>query len=549
MAGIAPELATRTQLGLILQLRWNLFRNSLRTLRGRLEFTSLALVSFFLGLAVLGAGVGAGVGAYFIASEGHWEWLGALFWCILLFWQLAPLLVASASAQFDFSNLLRFPLRYSTFFLLTLAYGQLDPSAMAGLFWLVCAAFGIILARPVMVLWVIPVALVFAAMNLLLNRAIFAWLDRWLRRRRTREVLAILFLLAMMSLQFLGPLAGRWSKRAAPEIERYAWVERVLPPGLAVEALGSSAAGDFASAGLSTALLAAYGLGFLLLLEVRLKAQYHGEDLGETQRAVAAPLPVAVQPAWQFPGLSPPASAILEKEIRYLLRSGPALFNLIVPLVILIFFGISLTQSGKHANLFVHVPDLVFPVAAGYAFLIQSNFVYNAFAFDGSGVQFLFFAPVRFRDVLFAKNLSQLLVTFFETFLVWIGVSIFFRPPGAPTLLATLAALLFASPLNFAVGNILSLYFPRRMEFGMMRQRRVSGITMAASMGMQATVLGICGGIIAGAFFLRRMWLAVVVLSVLAVAAWWAYSLVLSRLDGIALDRREVLATELCRQE
>jgi ABC-2 type transport system permease protein len=549
MVGVSVGPATGAQLGLVVQLRWNLFRNSLRTLRGRLEFVSLALVSFFLGLAVLGAGFGVGVGAYFIASEEHWEWLGLLFWGVLLFWQLAPLLVASASAQFDFSNLLRFPLRYSAFFLLSLAYGQLDPPALAGLFWLGCAAFGIVLARPAMILWVPPVALVFAAVNLLLNRTIFAWLDRWLRRRRTREVLAIVFLLLMMSLQFLGPLAGRWGRRAAPELERYAWAERLLPPGLAVQALAAAAGGNLAEAGLSTALLAAYGLGFFLLLDVRLKAQFRGEDLGETQRAVAVPLSTAVRPAWQLPGLSPPASAILEKEIRYLLRSGPALFNLIVPLIILVFFGISIEQSGKHTNLFAHVPDLVFPIAAGYAFLIQTNFVYNAFAFDGSGVQFLFFAPVRFRDVLFAKNLSQLFVTFFETFLVWLGVSIFFRPPGAATALATLAALLFASPLNFAVGNILSLYFPRRMEFGMMRQRRVSGITMAASMGMQVAVLGICGGIFAVAFLLRRMWIAAVVLPVLAGAAWSVYFWALSRVDRIALDRREVLTAELCRQE
>ncbi len=549
MAWVSAGPATGEQLELVLQLRWNLFRNSLRTLRGRLEFVSLALVTFFMGLAVLGAGLGVGVGAYFIVADGHWEWVGVLFWVVLLFWQLAPLLVASASAQFDFSNLLRFPLRYSAFFLLTLAYGQLDPPALAGLFWLGCIAFGIILARPAMILSVLPVSVLFAAMNLLLNRAIFAWLDRWLRRRRTRELLAIVFLLAMMSLQFLGPLVGRWSRRAAPELERFAWAERVLPPGLAGQALAAASAGNFTEAGLSAALLAVYGLGFFLLLGVRLKAQYRGEDLGETQSAVAAPVSTAVRPAWELPGLSAPVSAILEKEIRYLLRSGPALFNLLVPLIILVFFGISLQQSGKHANLFAHVPDLVFPIAAGYAFLIQSNFVYNAFAFDGSGIQFLFFAPVRFRDVLLAKNLAQLLVTFFETLVVWLGVSILFRLPGAAIVLATLAALLFTSPLNFALGNILSLYFPRRMEFGMLRQRRVSGITMAASMGMQVVVLGICGGIFAVAFLLHRMWIAAAVLPVLAVAAWWGYFWALSRMDGLALDRREVLTAELCRQE
>jgi hypothetical protein len=102
--------------------------------------------------------------------------------------------------------------------------------------------------------------------------------------------------------------------------------------------------------------------------------------------------------------------------------------------------------------------------------------------------------------------------------------------------------------VNCAAGNLVSLYFPRRFEFGMFRRQRPSGVTMLISMGIQAVLLGLSGGIFVLARWKGVIWLSVLIYLVLAAAAWPLYRWALRRCDQVAPSRREVLTTELCRQ-
>ncbi len=214
MAGVDLAPTTQAQLSLFAALRWQLFRNSLRTWRGRLQVVAFAVIGVTLGVLVLGSGAGLGVLAYFAMQRGQFQLLSATLWAVFLAWQLLPLFITAATAQFDFTNLLRFPLRFSSFCLLSLVYGLLDPAAVAAILWLVCIAVGVAAARLDLFGWTLLTLLVFAAVNLLLSRMVFAWLERWLAQRRTRELLGLVFLLAMLSLQFVGPLAELWGQRA-----------------------------------------------------------------------------------------------------------------------------------------------------------------------------------------------------------------------------------------------------------------------------------------------------------------------------------------------
>ena len=184
MDGVAERPGFAEQLALIAGLRWNLFRNSLRTMKGRLEVISLVLVGAMMGMGALGAGVGLGVASYFLVATDRLKFFGLVFWGVFLFWQLFPLLAAASSAQFDFANLLRYPLRFSAFYTLSLVYGFFDAPALIGMLWLGCIVLGLSLAEPALLLWALPAAAVFALVNVLLNRALFAWLDRWLKQRR-----------------------------------------------------------------------------------------------------------------------------------------------------------------------------------------------------------------------------------------------------------------------------------------------------------------------------------------------------------------------------
>lgn len=545
------EARIRGQLAAIATLRWQIFRNSVRTLQGRLELISRIIVGLMMGGGGLAAGLGLGAASFFFVMNNRIEWLALLLWSVFVFWQLFPVMATAFTAPFDSSNLLRFPIPFSSFFLLALAYGVADPSSIAGSFWLACMAVGIGLANPGLLLWALPSLLLFAVVNLLLGRVIYAWLERWLAQRRTREILGVVFFLIILSFQLIGPLAEHFKHQPGSRVTHLVSLlplERVLPPGLAGEALVSGASGDARGATIFMALLLAYAALFVRLLGMRLRAQYSGENLGETVAATAAPAgQQAVRLGWSLQRLRAPVAAVFEKEIRYLVRSGPILFTIVMPLFILVIFRVSPTHDPDSSQFHAHLADLAFPVGAAYALLILTNLVYNSFGVEGGGIQFYFMSPVSFHEILLGKNLAHSAVLAFEIVLVWLGATLLYRPPAVGVVVVTLAGILFALLVNLAAGNLLSLYFPKKFDFGAFGRQRASGTTVFASMGIQLAVIGLGGLAVFLGYFLHRLWLADTILLVFAAIALLAYRLVLHRVSQIALEKRETLTAELTR--
>src|SRR5689334_6754112 len=172
MAGVDSLPSFGEQIALVARLRWNLFRNSLRTMKGRLEAVSIGFVWLMMSGLIFGGGAAMGIVAYILVSHGLERFLPFLPWIVFLFWQLNPLLTAAVGVQFDFTNLLRFPLRFGSFFFLSLAYGLFEPGAVGSVVWLFCMSVGIGVARPALFPWALLVAGIFALMNLLLARAV-----------------------------------------------------------------------------------------------------------------------------------------------------------------------------------------------------------------------------------------------------------------------------------------------------------------------------------------------------------------------------------------
>ena len=560
MAGLNEIPGIAQQIRLVALLRWMLFKNSLRNIKGRLEAVSNAILWLMMTGIVVGGSIFFGITTYLLVSRGQWPWLAGLMWLVFLFWQIYPIFAATAGAQFDFSNLLRFPLRFASFLALNLVYGLFDPGAVASLFWLFAMWIGLGFARPALLPWALLVLVAFAAMNLFFNRMLLAWIEKWLARRRTREIMGFVFILLIISFQLIGPITQHFQRNHTHL--QTGWilallpVANVLPPGLAGRALqfGLAGDGDFPRAAYSLLFLLFYAAAFLWLFRLRLAAQYRGENLSETSAAapLAAPPRRASLPAtkttassWEIPGLSRSVAAVFDKERRYALRSGPMLLNLVIPVILVIVLGISFRQQ----NAFRHIPQMVFPIAVAYTFLIQMNWVFNSFAFEGAGIQFLLIAPVRFRDIMLGKNLFLGLVSLLEALFVWAAVSWIFAPPPLVIVAATFAALLYASLANFALGNILSVCYPRRLEFGVFRQKRVSGITMVVSLISQVVLIGLGALVLALTLFLHRPILAIPIFLAFAILASIAYRISLGRMDALAMSHRETLTTELCRQE
>lgn len=546
MAGLS-QAPLRAQLQLIAELRWRMFVNGLRTIRGRVEVLSRVITVVMMSGMVVGGAIGAGLGAFFGVTTGHAWMLIAPLWAVALAWQLYPLVVAASSPAFEFRNLLRFPLRFSSFALLSIGYGMADPAAVAGSIWLTTFAIGLLAARPSLVLPAIPVLALFAMANLLFGRMLLAWLDRWLARRRTREIFAVLFIFFILALQFSGEIVRHWSHAGTIGVAEVLRIQRPLPPGVAGSAIVRATQGAWGSFALWAIAELAYAALFGALLLIRLRAQFRGEDLSEGQARVIV-RSAAVAEGWRVPILSSQAAAIVEKEFRYLLRNPPMMLALVMAPLLILVFGVS---GGPHeaAGALGRHSGLIFPVAMAYVTFLELNLVYNAFGFDANGISFLLVAPVAFRRVLAGKNTFVVLLMLIEATLVWAGVSWLARPPAPTIVLATLAGMAFVLLVDFAIGNQVSLFAPRRSDFGISRRQQVSGTAAMIGMGVKAVLLGICAAVFAVALLAGRPWLAVVVCGVLAVAAWPAYRWSLARCDRLALEQREVLLAALSRTE
>jgi len=539
----------RGQLGAIATVRWRIFVNSLRTIRGRMELVSRIFLGLLFSALGLGGAIGLGVGAFLILSRGRTGWLAVLLWPVFLFWLLFPLLATAFAETFDSSNLLRYPLNYPTFFLINLIYGSLEANTVVGILWLTGIGIGAAIGVPWLAPWSLLVLAMFGTVNILLVRVVFAWIERWLARRRTREIMGILFFLVIISFQMIGPIMARTAGKhfeLPAVVSQLLVVQRFLPAGLAAEAIGRAFHAQWGFAAGAALLLSGYGFVLLLMLHLRLRAQYAGENLGEGVARDKLPVEKAVaRSGWALPGFSGPVAAVMEKEVRYLARSGPMLFTLIMPAVVLLLFRMG-ANPGRRGG-FGSNPDLAFPIGAAYALLMLTNLIYNSFGADGAGVQFFFVAPVRMREVLLAKNLVHAGVLVLELCLVWIATSLLYHLPNAVAVVTTLAAVSFAAPLNFCAGNLLSLYTPKKYDYGAFGRQRAAGTTVLASFAVQAAIAGVAALGVLTAHYWGSLWIATAIFAPLAAAAFAVYWLALQRVDRIALDRREPLISELSR--
>ena len=539
------------QIPAIAQLRWRMFMNGLRSRRGKMELFSRVLITG--GFAVGGlVGFAAAVGfSFFFVSQNKSEYLAILLWPILFFWQFFPVMATAFTNNPDSSELLRFPLTYRAYFLIRLAYGFFDPASALGTVFVVGVLLGVTIARPLLFPWALIVLLTFAVFNLVLMQMVFAWLERWLAQRRTREIFGVLFILTMLSFQLIGPAMQHLGNGPHPQFRRAFEVgtrtQAALPPGLAADAIAEGAHGNPARAVVPLFFLALLTLAVASLLHLRIHAQYRGENLSEAAARPTVKQVQVPQVGWRLPGFSQSVSAVFEKEIRYLARSGPMLLTLIMPIFMLVIFRLGPLNAMHRSNAFSRTPDMAFPGAAAYSLLVLTNLVFNSFGGDGGGIQFFYASPVRFRQIVLGKNLTHAGILILNAVFAWIAVTYLYGPPHLAVTVATLTGLLFAAPLNFTAGNLLSIYSPKKRDFATFGRQNVSQTTVLASFGTQIAIVGLGVGVFALARLYKNLWIAVLLFLLLSAVSIPVYIVMLHRLDGIALQRRETLLAELCR--
>ena len=533
------------QLRAVALLRARLLINSLRSVRHRLNLVSRAIGVILVLAAGIGGGFALAVLTWEVTKSGRLEWLALVFWAIFLFWQLFPIMASAFNENLDLSGLLRFPLTYSIYFLVRLIYGALDIATALGLCWLLGIFTGIFAAAPRLSLWAAPTISLFALFNILLSRAVFVWIEHWLSRRRSREIIGILFFLVVIGFQLVGPLLGRYGERVS-RLQLHVpaallFLQQRLPPGLTSTALTNASLKHYSDMAMSLLLVGIFSAAAFLLLHLQIRNQYRGENPSEGKKRAEPVASTAVSRGWSVPGIRGPLAALYEKEIRYFSRSGPLLFTLIMPLVVV------LVVWGGRKGFLTHQSSFALPIGAAYCLLLLTNIVYNSFGADGGGIQFFLTSPVSFRKIAGAKNLAHLTILVVDVSILWLGIRVVYQPPGIEAIALTFAWFLFALPLNLAIGNLLSLYSPKRIDYATFGRQRPAESTILLSLLVQMGSIAI-GAL---AIFISRahsnLWIATLIMLVLAVPALAGYFILLWRLDRIVMRRREVLATELCK--
>jgi ABC-2 type transport system permease protein len=552
MAAVMENLA-KAQFVEVARMRRDSMMHSLKTMSGKLELISRIAVIGFYSLMGLGVGTGAGILAYFAVINRQAELIAAMIWFLFGFWQVFPILRAGYTNTFDASTLLRFPVAYRTYFLLRCFYSALEPVAIVAVLGLLGITAGVTTASPALLPWCAVIAALIIALNILTTQLALSWVERWLAQRRTREILGMLFFVFVVGMQLIGPLTRRMEHRqdevtksrvriTKETARKIIYAERALPPGLVGYGLAKAQTHEYAKASLAVGGLAFYGFAMVLLLDLRLRKQYRGENLSETAARRRTEEDKTPRVGWNVAGISLPLAAMIEKEVRYLLRSGPMLLSFVMPLVVLLIFG------GTGAR---QIPQrfssMSFPLVAAYSLLILTNVVYNTFGGDHSGVQFYYLSPVPLRKVILGKNAVHASLFVLELGILWVAVRVLRTTPELWVTAATLAAVPFALGLEFSAGNILSILWPKKLEFQMMGRQRTPQVSALLALVVHAVVVATCGLVFLAAGRYGGG-VAVTAFLILDVGAVALYFFLLTKAEDLALKRRETMFEALCRE-
>ena len=569
LTNLAPqaELSSLQHFRTIAWLRWRIFVNALRGKGAKGELVAKILAYPLLALMVLGPAVGAGLGSWYFVNQGEVHLLAIVLWIIFALWQLIGINTSSTGPSFDLSSLIRFPIRYRDYFLIRLSFGLMDPPTLAGIACLISMCIGIGIAKVDLLPWSVLALAIYGACNILFSRMIYSWMERWLAQRRTRELMTGLIVLFSIGFQFLAQFAQRWGHHRvhgpqSPLLLKAAHilfsVNWFLPPGLAATSIDHFHNGMPLVAIAGLAGLSAYTLVFLLVLHMRLHAQFHGEDLSEApapaiaKSAVIKSLATTNASSKSSTGLLDflPATvaACLIKEIRYLLRSGPKAYVLIMPVFVVFLFSMRTSGMSFAGVDQPGVKGILFAYGCAYTQLIFVSLIYNSLGGDGAGVQFYFIAPLRMRDVILAKNLMTLGILAIEVVLIYIASAVISVPTAPDLTAATVAWSLFSLFLSMTFGNIRSITAPKGLDVARVRSQNVNGLSSlvsllvsAVNVSLGALVLFVCH------FFHASYWLATGAFSVMTVLSFSAYLMGLARIDGLAAEHAESLTRELSK--
>jgi ABC-2 type transport system permease protein len=387
---------------------------------------------------------------------------GLLF--VMLYWQLAPVISAGFGASLELRKLLIYPIPHGRLFTVEVLLRLTNCAEMP---ILVAGAVTGLMRNPLYgagaKMFVVCGALIFAATNIFLSAGIRHLMERLFLRTRLREAMILLFVSVALLPQLLLFLNVRKAAllRLAPVQLLWPWaaIARIMLRD-------------------QVALSVVLSLFYLALAGCFGRWQFE-----RSIRYDAAPKPVApailssagpagwTERVFRLPSriLPDPIAALVEKELRTFARIPR--FRMVYAMSCI--FGIvlylpTLRNPRTQTSFFT---QNALPIMALYGLMMLGPISYwNAFGFDRIAAQGYFSWPIRFRDVLIAKNITVAFLLIPQVVLIALVGKAVHLPTSFWKFLEAMVVMLIASLYWFAVGNICSVRLPRAMDPEKMNQ-------------------------------------------------------------------------------
>jgi len=232
--------------------------------------------------------------------------------------------------------------------------------------------------------------------------------------------------------------------------------------------------------------------------------------------------------------------AVAAKELHYLLRSTVGKFNIVIMPVFVIVMALVVGRDLTAPVLGLDPSSVVFIGVMLYASMFSNTPIYNAYAWDGTGVRSYFISPIAPDRVILGKNLGVWLYNVILVFECAIGYSIVAGVPRPTVLFGGFIAFAAALLSSTIAGNFVSAAVPVARDVSKITNSP-SQTGVLASFGMLLVNVVLIGGLLAIAALLGAAWLGPVLFGVLLAVEIAAYPIFLRPAARLLQQRRESL--------
>jgi ABC-2 type transport system permease protein len=369
---------------------------------------------------------------------------------MFLYWQVVPLMMAATGSSLEVRKLQVYPIAVSELFGIEVMLRV--TAAVEMMLVLLGIAVGLML-NPSLPKWSALAVLPYLLFNLFLAVGLRDLLLRVLARRRIREVIVILLVVATALPQVL-------LTRGAPATSSRL---RLLLAGDSWAGWPWAAASNLAQALHplpSIAILLVWTLAaacfgrWQFTRTMAFDAEAAGaRDTGPTRRGL-------LESFFTFPSvlLSDPLAALIEKELRSLARSPR--FRLVF--LMGFTFGVMVFIVPMSVGRGRFFGGNYLTVVSVYSLLLLSESCFwNSFGFDRSAAQIYFLSPVPFSRILIAKNLSALFFIVLEITAITVVCLLMRMPMSVQKTVEAYAVTGVVTIFLLCAGNLLSIHQAR----------------------------------------------------------------------------------------